>query len=238
MNPERILGALVRDALMGGSGMGRHRRHVRRGGGGSLLGPGMKGMLGMGALGVAIAAFDHFAKQQKAGAQSFTGAPPVTPAPGGAGTVATSPAAARGATASPPLPPLPPLPPPPPTSAGKEQEALLMIQAMIAAANADYELDAEERERIVRTMEESGLDQTEKGVLLAELEKPLDLATLAAKATTPALRRDVYLASEMAISADTKAEQNYLARLAKQLQLGDEEVNALRKILADASNAP
>ena len=44
---------------MGGSGTGRHRRHVRRGGG-SLLGPGMKGMLGMGALGVAIAAFDHF----------------------------------------------------------------------------------------------------------------------------------------------------------------------------------
>ena len=95
-----------------------------------------------------------------------------------------------------------------------------MIQAMIAAANADYELDAEERDRIVRTMEESGLDETERKVLLGELEKPLDLATLAAKATTPALRRDVYLASEMAISADTKAEQNYLARLAKQLRSG------------------
>ena len=78
MDPERILGALVRDALMGGGGMGRHRRHLprRRRSGGSVLGPGMKGMLGMGALGVAIAAFDHFMKQQKgAGAQSFAGAP-------------------------------------------------------------------------------------------------------------------------------------------------------------------
>ena len=213
MNPERILGALVRDALMGGSGMGRHRRHVRRGGG-SLLGPGMKGMLGMGALGVAIAAFDHFTKQQKAGAGAFTGTAGVAP----------------------PLPPLPPLPPPPPASVAKEQEALLMIQAMIAAANADYELDAEERARIVRTMEESGLDPAERTALLAELEKPLDMATLAAKANTPALKRDVYLASEMAISADTKAEQNYLARLAKQLGLGDEQVAELRKILAEAGD--
>jgi uncharacterized membrane protein YebE (DUF533 family) len=234
MNPERILGALVRDALMGGSGMGRHRRHARRGGGGSLLGPGMKGMLGMGALGVAIAAFDHFAKQQKAGGQSFTGAPPASLSPGGS-PVATSPVR-PAAVSPPPLPPLPPLPPPPAASTAKEQEALLMIQAMIAAANADYELDAEERERIVRTMEESGLDQAERNVLLAELEKPLDLAMLAAKATTPALKRDVYLASEMAINADTKAEQNYLARLAKQLDLGDEERNELRKILAEAAN--
>lgn len=108
-----------------------------------------------------------------------------------------------------------------------------MIQAMIAAANCDYEIDADERARIVRTLEESGLDESERKVLLDELEHPRDIATLAAQATTSALRRDVYLASEMAIDADTKAEQNYLARLAKQLGLGDEEVAELRKILAD-----
>jgi uncharacterized membrane protein YebE (DUF533 family) len=195
----------------------------------------MKGMLGMGALGVAIAAFDHFMKQQKGGAQSFTGAPPGSPSPGTATATAQPAASAPSAAAPPPLPPLPPLPPPPTATPAKEREALLMIQAMIAAANADYELDAEERERIVRTMEESGLDGSERSVLLAELEKPIDIATLAARATTPALRRDVYLASEMAISADTKAEQNYLARLAKQLGLGEEEVAELRKILKEAS---
>jgi uncharacterized membrane protein YebE (DUF533 family) len=233
MNPERILGALVRDALLGGRGMTRHhRRHVRGRSGGSMLGPGMKGMLGMGALGVAIAAFDHFMKQQKAGgAQSFTGTPPAAPVPGGpSGAPSLSGGAAPAAAAStpkPPLPPLPPLPPPPATTA-KEQEALLMIQAMIAAANADHEIDAEERERIVRTMEEAGLDDGEKKVLLTELERPLDMATLVDKATTPALRRDVYLASEMAISSDTKAEQNYLARLARQLGLGDEQVQELK----------
>ena len=78
MNPERILGALVRDALMGGAGMrgmSRHQRYAYRQRGGSMLSPGMKGMLGMGALGVAIAAFDHFVKQQKGpgGAQAGVG---------------------------------------------------------------------------------------------------------------------------------------------------------------------
>ena len=59
---------------------------------------------------------------------------------------------------------------------------------------------------------------------------------IAAKATTPALKRDVYLASEMAIDADTKAEQNYLARLAKQLGLGDEQVKERGRILAEAGD--
>jgi uncharacterized membrane protein YebE (DUF533 family) len=235
MNPERILGALVRDAMLGGRGMGRTHRYGHRRSGGSMLGPGMKGMLGMGALGVAIAAFDHFMKQQKGGAaQSFTGAPQSSPPPGSASGGPSAPSYTQPATAT-PLPPLPPLPPPPPASAAKEQEALLMIQAMIAAANADHEIDAEERDRIARTMAESGLDPAERQLLDAQLERPLDLATLVAKATTPALRRDVYLASEMAISADTKAEQNYLARLARQLGLSDDELKELRKILADAA---
>ena len=202
--------------------------------GGGMLGPGMKGMLGMGALGVAIAAFDHFMKQKSGGAQSFTGAPPVAPQSAGAGYAVPppptpSPRAASPATSS--LPPLPPLPQPSPAA---EKEAMLLIQAMIAAANCDYEIDADERARILRTMEEAGLDESERKVLLDELEHPKDLASIAARATTPAMRRDVYLASEMAIDADTKAEQNYLALLARQLGLGNEEVAELKKILADA----
>jgi uncharacterized membrane protein YebE (DUF533 family) len=114
-----------------------------------------------------------------------------------------------------------------------EEEALLMLRAMIAAANADHELDAEERRRIVRAVEESGLSETEKNLLLDELERPMDLAALAAKADTPALKRDVYLASEMAIEADSRAEQNYLARLAKQLGLDDAQVAELRRLITD-----
>ena len=236
MNPERILGALVRDALMGGSGL-RHRRPTHRRSGnmlGGMLGPGMKGMLGMGALGVAIAAFDHYMKQKSGGgAQSFTGVPPAAPQ-GGANYAVPPPPPPPPRSAgevSGSLPPLPPLPQPTPAA---EKEAMLLIQAMIAAANCDYEIDADERGRILRTMEEAGLDESERKVLTDELEHPKDIASIAARATSPNLRRDVYLASEMAIDADTKAEQNYLARLARQLGLGNEEVAELKKILADA----
>ena len=221
MDAERLLGAMVRQAMMGGGGAAARRRHRRGYGAGTMLGPGMRGIVGMGALGVAIAAFDHFMRQKTPSAQSFTGAP-ATPAP-------PTPAAQ--------LPPLPPLPPPPPAPAvaAKDEEALLMIRAMIAAANADHELDTDERERIVRTMDESGLDASARARLLEELERPLDIPSLVAKATAPQLKRDVYLASEMAISADTKAEQNYLARLASQLGLGQPEVAELRKILEEST---
>jgi uncharacterized membrane protein YebE (DUF533 family) len=224
MNPERILGALVRDALLGGRGMTRqHHRHVRGRSGGSMLGPGMKGMLGMGALGVAIAAFDHFARQQGATSnRTFTGGQTVPPPPPGSN--------AR---------PAPPPPPPPPSTAtpGGQDEALLLVRAMIAAANADHELDDDERQRIVRAVEESGAGADDRRLLLDELERPLDVATLAAQATTPALRREVYLASEMAIDADTKAEQNYLARLAQKLGLDDAQVAELRRTIAGSTGA-
>jgi hypothetical protein len=202
--------------------------------GAGMLGPGVKGMLGMGALGVAIAAFDHFMKQKSgAGAQSFTGVPPAFPQSGASYAVPPPPPPSSTGTVTSSVAPLPPLPPLPQATAAAEKEAMLLIQAMIAAANCDYEIDADERARIVRTMEEAGLDESERKVLTDELEHPKDIASIAARATTPAMRRDVYLASEMAIDADTKAEQNYLAKLARQLGLGDEEVAELRKILAD-----
>ena len=192
-------------------------------------------MLGMGALGVAIAAFEHFTKQQKTGgAQSFTGVPPVQPQGGVAARTVPPSSPAATALEWRDLESIPPPPPPAPLASPAQKEAMLMIQAMIAAANCDYEIDADERGRIVRTMEESGLDEAEKKVLLDELEHPKDIARSLPWRRRPALRRDVYLASEMAIDADTKAEQNYLARLARQLGLGDEEVAELRKILAES----
>jgi hypothetical protein len=207
----------------------------------------MKGMLGMGALGVAIAAFDHFMKQQKGpgGGHGFAAAPPPATGPGDAGAFST-PRPASGTI--PPPPPgastrVPPPPPPPasasmsPSSAavtpapGGNAEAILLVRAMIAAANADHELDAEERQRILHAVEESGAGESEQEFLLDELERPIDVSALAAQAATPALKREVYLASEMAIVADSRAEQNYLARLARQLGLDEAQVAELRKMI-------
>ena len=223
IDAERMLGSLVRNAMRGG---GKKRKRPRRRVS-SMLGKGAKGGLALGALGVAIGLYEHRSKQQ-----------------GGATA-----AGAAGASAPPdPLPPLPtgdraaaPLPPLP-TAAGaatpsapadeSRQEALLLVRAMIAAANADHEVDEEERERILRSLDDAGLGDGERRFVLAEIESPVDLATLASEASSPEVADRVYLASLMAIEVDTRAEENYLARLAERLGLDDERVARLEALLA------
>lgn len=212
IDAERMLGSLVRNALGGGRRRGRRRR--------SILGVG-RGTLGLGALGVAIAAFEHLAQSKSTpGGQAATSAPlPPLPVP---------PAAAPGGGAE----VLPPLPVATPESPGGAGEALLLVRAMIAAANADHEVDAEESRRILEALDESGASDEERRFVLAELESPLGLAELAAEARTPELARQVYLASRMAVRVDTGAESNYLARLAARLGLDEGRVRELESLIA------
>lgn len=230
IDAERMLGSLVRSAMSGGGGR-RGRRNRRRGRGRSMLGMAGKGALAMGALGVAIAAFEHFTKSQESG-ERFSGAsstpnPPLPP-PGHVAPPPPPPGAPRVASSLPP--------PPPPISKPGEQivdsdEAILLVRAMIAAAHADHEVDNEERNRILQALDASGLGDEERQFMLAELDSPADIATLAAKATTPELARQVYLASLMAIEVDTAAEEDYLSRLAAQLGLEETEVAELEGML-------
>ena len=179
------------------------------------------GVLGLGALGVAIAAVEHLSQPKKPspGAPA-TGVPP--PPPPGSSQASAIPDV--------PLPPLPTLPsegPPTedsPALAADSGEATLLIRAMIAASNADDEVDDEERSRILAALEESGLAADERTFLLAELESPLDLAALTLQVSTEEMAREVYLASLMAIEVDSPAEIRYLARLAERMGLDDDEV--------------
>ena len=242
IDAERMLGSLVRNAMSGGGS--RKRRRGRRSGNGlgrSLLGGAGKGALAMGALGVAIAAFEHFSGKQTPGT-AFSGTSPASPPP-------TPPS--PGTSAAPPLPPPPlppgasaalPSPPPPPPGAASIQEgeapartnsgeALLLVRAMIAAANADHEIDEEERGRILRGLDATGLGDEERQFILAEIESPTSIGALASQASTRELARQVFLASLMAIDVDTAAEENYLARLAKALELDESEIQELEAML-------
>ncbi len=194
--------------------------------------------MALGALGVAIGAFEHFAQKQggaaTAGASPAPAQPPLPPVP-------TLPGTDTPAAAQPPLPPLPPLPPIPvsdspapdppsqaSTPAGSAaDEALLMVRAMIAAAHADHELDEDEGGRILVALEGAEAGEEEKAFVLRELEDPIDMTTLAAQATTPELANQVYLASLMAIEVDTQAERNYLDRLARRLGIEPEQAREL-----------
>lgn len=236
-NPERLLQQLMNQALSGQLG-GKQRKHSRPSGGlgglgslgglggsgrsssgglGSLLGgltgsggsrgglsTATKAKIGLGALGVAIAAYEHYKSKNAAPAS------PGVPMPG------------HG-----PLPPPPPnaasAPPPPPAmptpaTAEPAAEAMHLLRAMVCAANADGLIDADERQRILGSARDAGLDAEDIDTLEGELAAPLTVAQLVAR-TRPAQREQVYVASVIAIGRDTEIEVRYLDDLAQRLGL-------------------
>jgi len=220
-NPEKLLGGL----LMGGS--------RRRSGLGSLLSSGTA----LGLAGVAMEAVEHFMNQSKppASGSSSSEPPPIQ-------TSASSPPLPPGVT-TPPLPPgvsaAAPPPPPPSASLGSEsvdttevgQEAVLLIRAMIAAANADGVIDEEERNRILKKLETMDLSDQEHSFIVKELLSPAGLEDIVAQIKSPEMAKKVYSVSLLAIEVDTDAERAYMKTLARQLSLNDSDLNDIYQIL-------
>ena len=235
-DPERMLGQMLGGALGGAFGGSRKRR------GGGLLGRGntaMKAQLGIGLLGVAFAAYEHFQQQRGgfAGGAAPAGAPPAS---GPAAMPPPPPPPA--ASAMPPPPPGARAMPPPPSPAAhtaapqslatgssppifvggasstSASDAIVIMQAMIAAAAADGRIDDAERARILERAARGGVDAEGMRFLEVELATPKTLDAIANLAHA-AIAADVYAASLLAISLDTDAERAYLERLAQALSL-------------------
>lgn len=226
-NPERLLKQVMGQALSGSLG-GKQRKHKSSygssglggllgggsagGGLGGLLGGAMgggrsagrgmstatKAKIGMGALGLAIAAYEHY--KTSSGATASGHAPPQP---------------AAGMTPPPP-PPGQAAPPAPP--AAQADEAMHLLRAMICAAHADGLIDADERARILGSAQDAGLDAEDIEALEGELAAPLNVAQLVAR-TRPPQREPVYVASVIAIGRDTELEVRYLDDLAQRLGL-------------------
>lgn len=108
-----------------------------------------------------------------------------------------------------------------PGAPAPNEHALLLLRAMVAAALADGKIDATERARIVGRLADAGITQEEQQFLDGEIVQPWSPQQLAANAPTPEVRSEVYLASAIAIEADTPAEKAYLGYLAATLGLED-----------------
>jgi uncharacterized membrane protein YebE (DUF533 family) len=104
----------------------------------------------------------------------------------------------------------------------RNELGMKLLQAMIAAAKADVHIDAEEQKRIFARLDEAGLDAEEKGFLMDELRKPLDIDAIVSLADSPEQAVEIYAASCMAIDPDDPAEQAYLAMLSARLKLAPE----------------
>lgn len=212
-DPERLLKQMLGGAL--GSTLGGDRgrkKHKSRGGmGGGISGAlgglstGNKAALGLGALGVAMAAWEHYKGQSASTAQPPPSAQPLP---------AMSP--------PPPPPPSGQVAVTPPSTAPRAlvPEALLVIRSMIAAAAADGLIDGNEREAILGRAQDAGLDADDLAALRQELAQPLSMPELLAQ--TPAhLAAEVYAAALITISVDTEAERRWMQRLAEGLKLDE-----------------
>lgn len=119
---------------------------------------------------------------------------------------------------------------PAPAGSGFEPEAasnasaLIFIRAMIAAAAADGEIDAAERDAILGGLREAGFDPEANEWLSQEMANPASVDTLVEGAESPELAAQIYTAARIAINPDSPAEKDFLAGLAGSLGLDAELV--------------
>ena len=110
-----------------------------------------------------------------------------------------------------------------------DAHAILLIRAMIAAANADGEITPDERQRITGRLDQAGAGAEERAVLERELASPRSADQIIGAVHDQETAEEVYLASRIAMNPDTRAEKAHLDFLAARLQIPAErlsEINA------------
>ena len=209
-NPEKLLGGLLRSGT-------RRKRGL-----GSL----MSGGAALGLVGVAWEAVEHFVDKQQS-SQSLS-------KPSGQ----SSPPPIPGKTSAPPPPP-PGFPPSgrlapadmkeneADSAEDSNQNAVLLIRAMIAAANADGVIDENERNQILNKLNAIDLSDEERNFVVHELLSPGSLDEIASQVRNADLAKQVYAVSLLAIDVDTDAERNYMTSLSKRLGLEDAAVESI-----------
>lgn len=113
-----------------------------------------------------------------------------------------------------------------------ENDALIIVKAMINAAKADGAIDNKELQKIVGKFEENGLTSKEKDFFMTEAAKPLDLRGVVASADgRPDMAAQIYAASLIAIEVNTPLEQQYISDLASELKLDTQATDYIKKSL-------
>lgn len=119
--------------------------------------------------------------------------------------------------------------PPPQAAYQREELGKTLVRAMISAAKADGQIDAEEKNRIFARLETMPLSAEEKAFVFDELSSPLDIDAVASRGDTPEHATEIYAASLVAMIPDTPAERAYLDALAYKLRLDPALVAEIHK---------
>lgn len=109
-----------------------------------------------------------------------------------------------------------------------EGRGLLLIEAIVAAANADGRVDSQEQTAIKHQILEMHLPGEMAMVLENIIDSPLTAAELAQKVTNQAAAAEVYVASRLLIGTDAKgSEKQFLESLVAALSMAPELLQSL-----------
>lgn len=110
--------------------------------------------------------------------------------------------------------------------------ALALIRAMIAAANADGHIGADEQKQIFDAANRGGLDAEDKAFIFDALQDPLSPDQIAALAVNEEQATELYLAARLAIDPDHPDEKAFLHALSRALKLQPDLVSHLEAQVA------
>jgi uncharacterized membrane protein YebE (DUF533 family) len=117
-----------------------------------------------------------------------------------------------------------------PTSA-EEEQAMLLVRAMIAAANVDGVIDAAERQRILQGAANAGFGPDEKQALERELAAPHPPNVLLGQVRSPELAAQFYLVTLLATDMDSDVEKTYVRALPVVLSMPETKVAEIHQQL-------
>jgi uncharacterized membrane protein YebE (DUF533 family) len=226
---QRLLGGML------ASGMGGRSRRGPAFASSPFLGSrssgvgGLGNMAGLGALAyLGYKAYQEYQKNNPSGAGARTaGAGTTGTAPAGAGTASRESGPSLGERIGDMLGMGSERAPEPEPAAIDDAHAMLLIRAMIAAANADGQITPDERQRIAGKLEQAGAGPDERAVLMRELDNPRSADQIVREVKDQDTAVQVYLASRIAMNPDTAAERAYLDFLAARLNIPPDRLSQL-----------
>ncbi|WP_226668873.1 tellurite resistance TerB family protein [Microbulbifer aggregans] len=111
---------------------------------------------------------------------------------------------------------------------GDDQQAETMLKAMIAAAQADGRIDAQEQENILQALQ-GQVDSSDLEGLRNLLTNPVGLDDVVAEVNDPATAFNLYLVSAMTINPDNAQERQYLDSLAQRLGISEDAARVIEQ---------
>lgn len=102
-----------------------------------------------------------------------------------------------------------------------EEQADVMLRAMVAAAQADGKIDATEQKNIIGALQDQ-LDDSELADFRQMLATPISIDEVLDAVEDPATAFNLYLVSAMTIDQDNPREQQYMDALAQKLGISEQ----------------